>query len=103
MEQQWILAWLLIMSMFTVVYGIARVSSDMIPLIPVEKPPKNFIQQYSMDEKCQRGLNFLIALNNMWLSNSKVPATEQVQDRRCTTGNSDVIGVTLTIRVSLIL
>lgn len=73
------------------------------PLIPDENPPIKYIQEYTGDDTCQRGLGFFIAINKLWLSNSTVPSLEQVQGWHCTTGNSGLFGVSLTIRVSLTL
>lgn len=101
LDNQWTLAGLLIISIFTVVYGITLVRSGMMPSTPDKKPSINYIQEYSGDEKCQRGLHFLIALNKLWLSTSTAPDPEQVPGGQCTTGNSGLFGVSLTIRVSL--
>ena len=104
LEDQRILVGLLIISILTVVYSFSHVRSDLMQLIPEGKPPVNYIQEYSGNEMCQqRGLCFFIAINKLWLSISTVPAPEQIQGGRCNTGNSDLCGDSLAIRVSLTL
>ena len=101
MEKKSILAWIVIISVFTVVYGTALVRMDGMPVVPEGKPPIQNIQGYPGGEKCQRGLRLFIAINNLWLSISTVRGLEQIQGGHCTTAGHDLCGGTVILKFSL--
>ena len=96
-----ILAWIVIISMVTVVYGIAIVAKDGVEAIPEGNPPVQNIQEYSGGEKHQQGLSFFIAINRLWLSISTVPGAELIQSGYCMTEDYDLCGSTMKIKISL--